>query len=396
MHTLSIKVLLLIAALLAGTVGCTQSVAERPARNIDDLLAARKADDAAQEQMGQKVAQAVFKRIEMKADSTQGTKPTIDFLVISGGGDWGAFGAGVLKGWGKVKGDMARPQFDIVTGVSTGAMIAPFAFLGDDAAIERIEHMYRHPQKDWAESRGMLFFWPSNPSFYALPGLEREMRNAMDRQMVERIAKEDGSGRLLAVNTTNVDLGDMHPWDIIAECKTALAQNDMNHVHRILLASAGIPGIFPAQDIGPYLYVDGAITGNILYGSRTKEDQTLAAIWHTKYPNRQMPRLRYWIIFNNQMRFPPQVTQQRWPDIMNRAMIMATQTSTIAAMRHLYAQQEINHIKYGADVQVRVMAVPDSWIPPSPGVFKNDVMNSLADLGEQMGADPKNWRTTPP
>jgi hypothetical protein len=73
---------------------------------------------------------------------------------------------------------------------------------------------------------------------------------------------------------------------------------------------------------------------------------------------------------------------------MNRAMIMATQTSTVSAMRHLFAQQEIAQLKYHADVQVRVIAVPDSWVPPSPGVFQTDVMNSLADRGEQMGADP--------
>ena len=55
-----------------------------------------------------------------------------------------------------------------------------------------------------------MFFWPSNPSFYALPGLEREVRKAMDRAMLERIAAEDTSGRGLIVNTTNVDFGDMH------------------------------------------------------------------------------------------------------------------------------------------------------------------------------------------
>lgn len=89
-----------------------------------------------------------------------------------------------------------------------------------------------------------------------------------------------------------------------------------------------------------------------------------------KHPDTPMPRLRYWIIFNNQFRFPPQVTQERWPDIMNRAMIMATQTSTITAIRHLFAQQEINHLKQNADVEVRVMAVPDFWVPPSPVCFR--------------------------
>src|SRR5262245_17210368 len=52
--------------------------------------------------------------------------------------------------------------------------------------------------------------------------------------------------------------------------------------------------------------------------------------------------------------------------------------------------------QHNADVQMRVMVVPDSWVPPNPGLFQKDVMNSLGDLGEQMGADPVNWRTEPP
>jgi hypothetical protein len=109
-----------------------------------------------------------------------------------------------------------------------------------------------------------------------------------------------------------------------------------------------------------------------------------------------MPRVRYWVIFNNQFRFPPQVTQDRWPDVMSRATIMATQTSTINSMRHLYAKAEIARLKYGADVEVRVMAVPETWVPPKPGTFQPDVMNELADLGERMGAEPASWRTEAP
>ena len=228
----------------------------------------------------------LLKRAESKKQST------IDMLVISGGGDWGAFGAGVLKGWGRVQGEMARPQFDVVTGVSTGAMIAPLAFLGDDESIERIVQMYRKPQKDWAVTRGLLFFLPNNPSFYSLPGLEREVRTALDRPTLERIAAEDASNRGLVVNTTNIDLGDMHAWDIVAETKAALARNDEAHVHRILLASAGIPGAFPSRGIGPFLYVDGAITGNILYGGRTREGDGLPALWKAKHPGVPVPRMR--------------------------------------------------------------------------------------------------------
>jgi len=327
-------------------------------------------------------------RAEAKARTP---RATIDLLIISGGGDWGAFGAGVLKGWGRVAGEMARPEFDAVTGVSTGALIAPFAFLGDDASIERIVQLYRNPATDIALSRGLLFFLPNNPSFYLLPGLERELRTALDRGMIERIAAQEASGRVLLVNTTNIDLGDLHPWDLVAESKAALAAGEPERVQRILLASAGIPAIFPAQQIGPHLYVDGAITGNILYGARIDQEQGVAAQWRAKHGRAPAPRVRYWVIFNNQFRFPPQVTKVRWPDIMSRATIMATQSATVSAMRHLEANAELTRLKYGMDVEVRVIAVPDRWVPPVEGTFKKEVMNALADLGEKMGADPASW-----
>jgi Patatin-like phospholipase len=392
---------LLAAMTLSGALaaGCA-GPPPRPDRPLSELVAARQAIDAAREKgtdelMAMFVDRARAKAFAAARDAGK-APPTMDLLVISGGGDWGAFGAGVLKGWGRVTGELARPQFDVVTGVSTGAMIAPFAFLGDDESIERIVRLYRNPQSDWATSRGALFFLPNNPSFYALPGLEREMRAALDGRMLERIASENETGRVLLVNTTNVDLGDMHPWNIVAEARTALATRNEEHVYKILLASAGIPAVFPARGIADYLYVDGAITGNILYGGRVRDESSFPEQWRAAYPKSPMPRVRYWVIFNNQFRFPPQVIQDRWPEVMTRATIMSTQTSTINSMRHLYAKAEIARLKYGADVEVRVMAVPESWVPPKPGTFQREVMNELVDLGEKMGADPASWRTESP
>ena len=388
-----------IAAVAGLVLGCA-STPQRPARSLKDLFAARQAEDLARADelraMNDKLMARVAARAEAAAKGSKLTPPTIDMLVISGGGDWGAFGAGVLKGWGRVQGELARPQFDVVTGVSTGALIAPFAFLGDDASIERIVQLYRNPQADTAVSRGVLFFLPSNPSFYALPGLERDMRKALDRPMLERVAAEESTGRGLFVNTTNIDLGDKHAWDIIAEARTALTKNDDAHLHRILLASAGIPGAFPARGLGDYLYVDGAITGNILYAGETREENGLIVRWRKAYPRIPMPRVRYWVIFNNQLRFPPQVTQERWPDIIARATIMGTQTSTVNSMRHLFALAELERLKHKVDIEVRLISVPDDWVPPKPGTFVKEVMNDLADLGERMGADPKIWRTQAP
>ncbi|HSA89599.1 MAG TPA: patatin-like phospholipase family protein [Burkholderiales bacterium] len=362
---------------------------QRPQRDPADLLASRRSEDAQRALERTALIERFLARVEAKAGAT------VDVLIVSGGGDWGAFGAGVLKGWGRVKGELARPQFDVVTGVSTGALIAPFAFLGDDASIERIVELYRNPQKDIATSRGWLFFLPDNPSFYVLPGLERELHGAIDRAMLERVVAEGAKGRGLLVNTTNVDLGDNRVWDLIAEAKRALAGEE-DRVRRLLLASAGIPAVFPARGIGDYLFVDGAITGNIIYGGETREDQSLPARWHAKHPRRPMPRLRYWVIFNNQVRFPPQVTQDRWPDIMARTTIMATQTSTLNSLRHLYAMAEIARLKYKADIEVRLMTVPEDYVPSKPGTFAKEVMNELADLGERMGADPKRWLTEAP
>ena len=372
-------------ALLLVTACSTPQREERP---VAELFAARDSEND--------VREADFNVLMNGFLARARHKPTLDLLVVSGGGDWGAFGAGVLKGWGRVRGDLARPQFDVVTGVSTGAMIAPFAFLGDDESIERIVQLYRHPRADWVKSRGLMFFLPDNPSFYALPGLEREMREKLDRALLERIVAEGAGGRSLLVNTTNIDLGEMRAWDVVAETRAALKAGDERHVHDVLLASAGIPAVFPARTIGGYLYVDGAITGNILYGGRVSEKDSFFARYRAAYPTAALPRVRYWVIFNNQLRFPPQITQERWPDIMGRATIMGTQTSTLNSIRHLYAKAELDRLKYKADVQVRLIAVPDDWVPPKPGTFVKEVMNDLADLGEKMGADPASWSTESP
>jgi len=387
------KSILLITLLAAGC----QTPSERPQRSQEELFKAREAENSVRASDFNVLMNTFLVRAHGKlAAAKAGEKPTVDLLVVSGGGDWGAFGAGVLKGWGKVTGDMARPTFDVVTGVSTGAMIAPFAFLGDDDSIERIVQLYRHPKDDWIKSRGLVFFMPSNPSFYALPGLEQEMSAKLDRPMLERIVAEGAKGRTLLVNTTNIDLGEMRAWDIVAETKAALAQKDEKHVYSVLLASAGIPAVFPARDIGEWLYVDGAITGNILYGGRVAAQDSFPVRWRKAYPRDPLPRLRYWVIFNNQIRFPPQITRERWPDIMSRATVMGTQTSTLNSMRHLFTLAELVRVKHEADIEVRVMAVPDSFVPSVPGSFKSEVMNTLADIGEQMGADPSTWRTEAP
>jgi predicted acylesterase/phospholipase RssA len=187
----------------------------------------------------------------------------LDILVISGGGDWGAFGAGFLKGWQKVPAQhpLAKPEFDAVTGVSTGTLIAPFAFLGFEQSIDRIVNLYRNPQIDWVKQRGKLYFLPANISFAEVPGLEREINKYITLEMVRRIAKAGADGRVLSVNTTNLDDGTAREFDLVAEARRAADSGQLERIHDILLASAGIPGAFLFRIIDEKLYVDGGVTG---------------------------------------------------------------------------------------------------------------------------------------
>jgi len=161
--------------------------------------------------------------------------------------------------------------------------------------------------------------------------------------------------------------------------------------HDILLASSGVPGAFPYREIDGAMYVDGCITGNVLYGGRLAETDTAPALWQAAYPGVPIPKIRYWVIFNNQVHAPPLVVRARWPDILGRSIELVTRSATMTAIRHLHAMAEISRLKRGADVEVRLIAIPDDWTPPVEGIFMKETMNDLADLGERMGADPKYW-----
>ena len=303
-----------------------------------------------------------------------------------------------MKGWKKVPAQdpLAKPEFDAVTGVSTGALIAPFAFLGDERSTDEIVNLYRNPGEDWVKQRGMLFFLPDNISFAEVPGLEREMRSHITMDLVRRVASAAADGRLVAVNTTNLDNGTSRVFDLGAEARRAVAENKLDRIHSVMLASAGIPGAFPFRMIDDELYVDGGVTGNIVYGGRITEDQSLQALWQKAYPSLPVPKTRFWVIFNNQFRPMPVVTAPNWPAVIQRAMETSTRAATATAVRHLFAIAEISRLKRKADVEVRIVSIPGDWFPPVPGTFIKETMNNLADLGEKMGEDPASWSTEPP
>jgi hypothetical protein len=136
----------------------------RRARTLTQLFELRKERDAQLAEKRHVFGQRALARAKARYDARPGEPVVWNLMLISGGGDWGAFGAGFIKGWSHVQGPLTKPEFDVVTGVSTGALIAPFAFLGDDNSIESVVTLYRNPKPDWVKTR-----WP----FYFLPAMSR-------------------------------------------------------------------------------------------------------------------------------------------------------------------------------------------------------------------------------
>lgn len=186
----------------------------------------------------------------------------VNVLAISGGGSNGAYGAGVLVGW-TAAGN--RPDFDIVTGVSTGALTAPFAFLGKDWD-RRLTEAYTSEAADRIlEKRGLDLFF--TPSIFRNNALRDLVAKYVDPPLLYAVAVEHAKGRRLMIATTNLDTEEAMIWDMgaIASRGDVAA---LQLFRDVLVASASIPGVFPPSLIEvegsnrklSEMHVDGSVT----------------------------------------------------------------------------------------------------------------------------------------
>ncbi len=185
--------------------------------------------------------QALVREAKTLGVSRGGVLPTAHYLSLSGGGDKGAFGAGLLVGW-TAHGD--RPKFKLVTGVSTGALTAPCAFLG--------------PEYDAALTDVYTNIGPSRVFKKRFPPLAALIQDAMadtsplfgtishyvNEEMLGKIAAEYEKGRLLLIQTTDLDAGLPVLWNIGAIASSG-HPSAADLIRRIMLASSSIPGAFP-------------------------------------------------------------------------------------------------------------------------------------------------------
>ena len=166
--------------------------------------------------------------------------PPVRLLSVSGGGENGAFGAGLLCGWSE---QGTRPEFNLVTGVSTGALTAPFAFLGPDYDPQLRAVYTELTLRDIAETRGLISAVFDDGLADTAP-LFRTISRYLDEAMLAAIARAYEGGRLLFIGTTHLDAQLPVIWNIGAIAGSG-HPHALDLVRRILLASASIPGAFP-------------------------------------------------------------------------------------------------------------------------------------------------------
>ena len=298
-------------------------------------------------------------------------------LVLSGGGSHGAFGAGVLKGWSE---SGKRPKFEIVTGVSTGALIANFAFLGPQWDKE-LKQFYTNISDDQIYiNLGFEGFFEE--SLYDTAPLRNVIAQVVDHKMLQAVAAEHLKGRRLYVATTNLDLGKVVVWDMGGIAASG-HKGSLQLYRQILLASAAFPGLFKPVYIGArdghvHMHVDGGIKAPILLRSFMVGG----------------PRLHrtIYVLVNGKISLlagaPP--VAPKFKDISLRAISELSRGLYYKTIYQSYVTTR------NAGGRFRIMYLPDNVPAGEVMRFKTNEMRKLFEVGRRMGRDMKNWKREPP
>ena len=317
------------------------------------------------------------------------SKPyTRSYLAISGGGDDGAFGAGLLAGW-SARGD--RPQFAIVTGVSTGALSAPFAFLGPEYD-EQLKSIYTETSAgDIFVKRSLLSAVADDALADSAP-LRARIASFVDNRMVQRIAEEYAKGRLLLILTTNLDQGRSVVWDIGA-IATSNQPGARQLIVDVLLASAAIPGIFPpvminvAVDGKPYqeMHVDGGATAqSFLYPPSFSLKAKLKELGITN------GKREAYIIRNGRLYRPEENVERQTLKIAQQAISTTIASSGVNDLYRMYLTTQRDTVGFN------LAYVEGDYLLPYKGPFDREYMNALYAHGFEVGKGGKEWHKLPP
>lgn len=314
----------------------------------------------------------------------------IDLLALSGGGSDGAFGAGLLNGWTE-HGD--RPTFDVVTGISTGALIAPFAFLGPewDDKLREVYTTTRTEDLLLVGALNLLTGLLGGPSVGDARPFQAVVARYADDELVARVGEEHRKGRRLFVGTTTLDAGRPVVWDLGAIA--AMGTPEATELFRnILVASASIPGVFPPVSIP--VEIDGARYDE-LHADGGVSSQVFAypAQMSTRDLDRLLPvpiERTLYVVRNTQLQ-PEYVTVE--PGVLNltgRAISVLISYSGIGDLYRIFGGAQRDDVKF------RLAAIPESFDRVPTEAFDIDYMNELYRLGYDLGRSGYRWRDGPP
>ena len=290
------------------------------------------------------------------------------WLAISGGGSDGAFGAGVLTGWTQ---SGLRPEFAVVTGVSIGALIAPFAFLGPRYDEEVHKNFTTIGAADMFEDRvtrdSLFDYWP----------LKRLIEDRVTAKLLSEIAVEHARGRRLFIATTNLDAGRRVVWNMGA----IAARGDdraLKLFREILLASSSIPGFFSPVGIAveangktfEEMHSDGTLTAPFF----VVPESMFSAGGGSRPPLNQL-----YVIVNSKLGPEFKMPDRSIPGVLGRSIAVAL----TAALRAEITLTYVGAQRHG--IGLRIAHVDPAFDHPSRGPFDGKYMQALYEFGVAAG-----------
>lgn len=317
--------------------------------------------------------------------------PKYAVLSISGGGADGAFGAGFLNGWTRAG---TRPEFKIVSGISTGALIAPFAFLGADYD-EPLKKVFTTVNTDNLFERLSITSLFSSEALTKTGPLKRLLKQYVTDDMIRQVANVHDQGRRLYIGTANMDAQRPVVWNmgLIAKSNHPSAPQLFRDV---MLASASIPAAFPPVYIKvevngeeyDEMHTDGGTFAQVFFHGNTLDLK--AAARATGYDKNNHPIKDIYIIRNGQLAPEPEHIERKLPIIAARAIDTMIKSSLHGDLYRIYVtalQQDINY---------HYVDIPDVYKSEAKEAFDEEEMNRLYQLGYETGQQKDPWQIVPP
>ena len=316
---------------------------------------------------------------------------TYNYLAISGGGSNGAFGAGLLHGWTEAG---SRPRFKIVTGVSTGSLIAPFAFLGPDYDDEMKAAYTTIDSGRIFIARGLLpLLW--SEAIASTEPLQELIGTFVDEKLLDAIAVEHGKGRRLYVASTNLDAEQPVVWDMGAIAASGKPDR-LALFRKVLLASASIPSIFPPVLIDvsadgqmhQEMHVDGGVIfQSFSAGAPVDLPATIRAA-HPEFNGKVLQNL--YVIRNGWLTPSFEPVDRALTSITVRAINTMLKISGINDLWRLYLAARDDEVAF------HYVAIPAAYVSSTTEQFNREEMNRQFDFARQMALDGIEWQSSPP